>query len=511
MTTNECDRWASLADQDALGEVLSVADARFLRDHAQHCGFCRAESRAYDSLAGALRDETKLTEPFALLDAGRVGWRERFGARSARVKWLATGLAAAAALALIPAVKRALAPTSAAIASAAPSAATLVLRAGQANVNGGASRVGEQLAPGNRVDVEHGRACAGFEPGVWACLGDRSSVEVGALGEHRSLKLLRGRVLARLEPQPAGRTFAVEAVRVSVLAKGTLFAVELDAQDTLVRLYEGSVQLRAVDGRELTLRAPAAARVGAQIEARLLPDRAPPQDQELIALSRIGAKSADSRLAVTSLPAGAQVSLDGTVLGPAPISALVPNGAVRLGVELGGYAPVTERITLSPASSTTRDYELSALEGAAANEVNSRLPTPRAGTEAAGESVARATPAELLTRARSARAAGRYADAARQYRQLLQVFPQSDEARVSLVSLGELSLSELGDARAALQSFDAYLKHGGGLTQEARYGRIRALGRLGRRGEERSAIESFLNDYPKSVQAASLRAKLENR
>ena len=58
------------------------------------------------------------------------------------------------------------------------------------------------------------------------------------------------------------------------------------------------------------------------------------------------------------------------------------------------------------------------------------------------------------------------------------------------------------------RSFDAYLRSGGGLVQEARYGRIRALRKLGRASEERAAIARFIADYPKSVQAASLRARL---
>jgi hypothetical protein len=76
------------------------------------------------------------------------------------------------------------------------------------------------------------------------------------------------------------------------------------------------------------------------------------------------------------------------------------------------------------------------------------------------------------------------------------------------VSLGELLLSELADPAGALRSFESYLKAPGALTPEARYGRIRALGRLGRVAAEQAAIEQFVHDYPRSVQAANLKAKL---
>jgi outer membrane protein assembly factor BamD (BamD/ComL family) len=94
------------------------------------------------------------------------------------------------------------------------------------------------------------------------------------------------------------------------------------------------------------------------------------------------------------------------------------------------------------------------------------------------------------------------------YGRLIAQHPGSAEALAALVSLGELQLSQFGDAKAALKSFDAYVRAGGSLAQEARYGRIRALRKLGRHAEEQAAIDRFLADYPHSVQAATLRARL---
>ncbi|MGC4086536.1 MAG: PEGA domain-containing protein [Polyangiaceae bacterium] len=506
MSSRECERWTGLSDQEALGEELSEFDARFLQQHPAQCAYCAAESRAFSALSGSLEDAQLLGSPLELAPE-----RARFGLvrRIPRPAWLAAALAAAALIAA-PLLKRTL-DTKPAPSATAPSAATLLLRSGNAEVDGAPAVVGVQLSEKSRLDSQQGRFCAGFEPGVWTCMGEHSRAEVGALGAHRSLKLLSGRVLARLDPQPSGRTFAVETAQVSVLAKGTLFAVELDGRgETLVRLYEGSVALRASGGRELTLRAPSEARVGASIEARAMTAAPERRDQELIALTHLGSPQSASRLSVSSLPSGAGVLVDGTPLGPAPVSALVPSGGLRLSLELSGYAPVSERLSLQGGAAVTRDYELAALPPLADNRPAAVAPA-RAVDVSASDSATRATPAELLTRARAARASGRFAEAAHVYRQLMQAFPHSAEARVSLVSLGEMSLSELNDARSALGSFDAYLKQGGGLTQEARYGRIRALGRLGRKAQERAAIESFLTDYPQSVQAASLRGKLESR
>jgi tetratricopeptide (TPR) repeat protein len=115
---------------------------------------------------------------------------------------------------------------------------------------------------------------------------------------------------------------------------------------------------------------------------------------------------------------------------------------------------------------------------------------------------------ELLVRARSLRASGRALEASQAYRHLISTWPRSPEARVGLISLGELELSELSEPAAALRDFTAYLKARGSLDPEARYGRIRALGRLGRQAEELSEARDFVRDYPSSLQASDLRTRL---
>jgi tetratricopeptide (TPR) repeat protein len=115
---------------------------------------------------------------------------------------------------------------------------------------------------------------------------------------------------------------------------------------------------------------------------------------------------------------------------------------------------------------------------------------------------------ELLNDARALRAASRYGAAAERYRQLLREHPRSAEARAALVSLGQLELSQLGRAEAALELFERYLTVQGPLAQEARYGKIQALARLGREAQERSEIQAFLRDHRQSPLAPDLRARL---
>jgi predicted TPR repeat methyltransferase len=97
--------------------------------------------------------------------------------------------------------------------------------------------------------------------------------------------------------------------------------------------------------------------------------------------------------------------------------------------------------------------------------------------------------------------------AARTYRELIRLHPRSSAARTVLVSLGQVELAKR--PAAALRSFDRYLEGGKGvLREEASYGRIRALRRLGRREAERAGIERHLIDHPNGMYVAQLRSRL---
>jgi len=114
---------------------------------------------------------------------------------------------------------------------------------------------------------------------------------------------------------------------------------------------------------------------------------------------------------------------------------------------------------------------------------------------------------EMLRRAQDLLADGQRQAAIRAYRELVTRHGTSAEARAALVSLGDLLLAE-GDAREALGYFERYVRAGGPLGEEARYGRIEALSRVGQRDVAIDAIDDFLRRYPNSVHAERLRTKV---
>jgi outer membrane protein assembly factor BamD (BamD/ComL family) len=115
------------------------------------------------------------------------------------------------------------------------------------------------------------------------------------------------------------------------------------------------------------------------------------------------------------------------------------------------------------------------------------------------------TPSQWVAQARARRNAGDAKGAIAAYEQLIERHPTSAAARTAMVSLGQLHL-DLDEPRPALKWFERYLaKPGGPLAEDAAYGRIRALGALGRTKAEREAVDDFLSSYPASSYAAKLR------
>jgi len=118
--------------------------------------------------------------------------------------------------------------------------------------------------------------------------------------------------------------------------------------------------------------------------------------------------------------------------------------------------------------------------------------------------------AQLFSDANQARRASNPGRATELYRLLQRKFPRSQEAQLSLVTLGSLQLNG-GNAGGALATFNRYLSHGGrSLEAEALYGKAQALRRLGRASEERSVWERLLARYPGSGYAPQARERLDS-
>ena len=115
---------------------------------------------------------------------------------------------------------------------------------------------------------------------------------------------------------------------------------------------------------------------------------------------------------------------------------------------------------------------------------------------------------ELFSAANRARVAGDAALAIATYRRLEAEYPSSSEAVTARLSLGMLHLQS-GAPALALEQFRAYRSatRGPGLA-EALFGEARALGRLGRRDEERALLRELLEKFPRSAYASAAQKRL---
>jgi TolA-binding protein len=120
------------------------------------------------------------------------------------------------------------------------------------------------------------------------------------------------------------------------------------------------------------------------------------------------------------------------------------------------------------------------------------------------------SPAALFAHANAVRRAGDVREAIILYQTLRQQFPDSSQALLSAISMGDLLLGE-GDAVHAVAAYGAYLQYSprGSLTEEALFGKARGLALLGRATEEKQTWEELVRRFPRSAYqpAASRRLK----
>jgi ferric-dicitrate binding protein FerR (iron transport regulator) len=488
VSSADCERWMALSDEAAVGQALSERDQAWLVQHPRGCNECGREADFYASLRDAVGRPEVLVLPSS---TGR-----RVARRSPVRTAMVVTLALAASVALVVGVARKtgerITPTSV---SEPPRSARLLLASGSARLGTAAAQAGQAVAHGERVSTDDGLACMAVASSITVCLDAMSAATVSLADPKQIIVYLeKGRLLARLDQQPAGRTFVVRTAQAEVRALGTRFSVGLsnDGQ-TQVRLHEGKLAVRATSQVASDLVAPAEARVGEDIRVAPMPPLASQDDDllsDLSALPRTGSR-AIARLA--SVPAGALVSFDNVALGKTPVSTILTADAhVRLA--MAGYVPVSEWLSVTDGVTIDRTFALTALPG----------PLPEKPARAR-HGVPSSSPSHLLAAAQALRARGAYDACAHTYRRLWSEFPGSEEAKVSMISLGELELGKRNRPAAAVEAFSAYLRVGGSLEREARYGRIRALRALGRDGEADAESATFLRDYPTSIQAAALR------
>lgn len=518
-----CERLLEIDLGRAEGREPTEEERAFCGAHLATCADCRAERDALDALAESDPGETSSRNDVArrrFVDdlLAKADARDRAAkagpASRARLAAAAAIVAAAAAAVAIVLWARpdasATSPDSGAVAPLGP--ARVLLASGQLTATGAGAAVGDVVAPGSQLTTGSGELWIGLPTDLTIALGPGTRVSVRRLDQDALvLSLEGGRLLISAVPGRKGPPLSVTTRAGTVTVKGTVLSIEDRPDGVGVHVARGSVEIG--DG------APGKGRRLGPSEAIALgngPARPARPEEDAVLLESAAAfdlldPGVSTLVDLRSVPSGAAATIDGSALGRTPLVAAVRPGHRRLEISLGGRLPVHELVDVSPGGALTRVFELQSASAALASAAASGGAEQDASQKATRPSAKPASAADLLHRAQERRAERDFRGAAAAYKELLSMYPASDEARSALVSLGQLELDRLGEPAAALRHFDVYLdtKGAGPLGMEALYGKARALRALDRAAEERAALERFLERHPGAIQAADVRRRLD--
>ncbi|MCU0664972.1 MAG: PEGA domain-containing protein [Myxococcota bacterium] len=514
---NGCEKIVEIWSEEAAGVVPSDEDRAFAQCHLQQCHRCAAEAKAVSALsvAGGLDPAPALIdfERRRFIEDSVRKHREALAARQRGAKrWPALALAAAAVALLTLGSSLAwfnvgsqdpMGPSAVAKDSVPvrpdPFEARLVVVAGEVFVGGRAVTAG-RLGMDDELETGRGMAVLAVAPGVLAHLSPNTGV--GAIRMETKaveLGLRHGRLLLEVDPEVVEGAVAVSTREGQVTVKGTVFAVSDVAEEVAVATLRGSVDVQKGDSSVAVI----AGERYSLTHAETRPLSAEEVDLARRNLSTIELSSCTSCacLEIVTNPPGASVTLDDRELGTTPIHAEVARGQYALSIALEGHDAIRERLRVQAQQPLTRSFSLVARKWSASPK------RPSSSFEKAGQALEVDI---LVSQARAARKQGDWLLAAQTYERIIASYPDSFEARSSWVALGYVQLEHLAQPEVALVSFEEYLRRqvGGSLTQEASYGRILALYRLGQTQREKAAIEDFLRRFPTAIESQSVKERL---
>jgi TolA-binding protein len=218
-------------------------------------------------------------------------------------------------------------------------------------------------------------------------------------------------------------------------------------------------------------------------------------------------RTLDAQLTVRSIPEDADVSIDGIHTGKTPLSIALRPGHHRLRVWRDGETRV-EALDVGQGDVVVRRYELSSTAIEESTSYQGDTPDPTSFAAQAPSPTAR----QMLDRAQHMRAERRFQEASEAFRELLVRYPRSAEASTCLVSLANIELNALHRPRSSLHLYERYLstQPNGVLSQEALFGKARALRALGRQSDEVRVLRQYLQLFPNAIRAKDAQDRLSD-
>jgi TolA-binding protein len=293
----ECQRWAGLADLEALGEPLPSDGRAFQQAHELACADCAREATIWRGMrlaeAAGAPDEAEVEHILSLAGAARLRVASSRRWRSAVV--VVGGVTACAAAMLL---------------WLSGSSGQPHLPAHDLQARLAAPAASKKQAPDGASAEPTARGpdqgCSELVPGATVCLAPGTLLGRRALsGPAREVEVSLGRAVVSLAPQLPGMSFSLTTSAGKVTAVGTIFSVDVSADGTTIaRVVEGKVWARfgSQTGAQ-ALHAGQALRLGEQ-QARALSDQEREADLALLGSSAAPPSASPSASAAKPAPAG---------------------------------------------------------------------------------------------------------------------------------------------------------------------------------------------------------------
>lgn len=323
---------------------------------------------------------------------------------------------------------------------------------GDVRSDDGTIAMGAEIPVAERIRTGDGQAALSLPTGIAAGLAKNTSVRVLWSGNtHFGVSLLSGMALFSVDPIQTRDRFFVDTPAGTIHVTGTLFSVVVSPQgDVFVKRHLGSLRVERSNGETI---------------------------------------------AITD---GALVQLNGHPSG---------SGAPAINEQMLSQLQAFRCMDRGDLFTELAHFECLGLQAGAAASKSPAPPQRAAGPEAR-ETVPSIK--ALMSRARQQKASGDWPGAADAYRTLIRLYPDADEARTSMVSLGQIQLNHLGNVNGALKLFGRYLNRPGPLAQEALFGKAEAYRALGDRSMEEKTLAEFLSRFPRGLYAQSVSGRLDH-
>ncbi len=289
--------------------------------------------------------------------------------------------------------------------------------------------------PAPAVVAQGRRQLAGVADGTGLWMEDGAVVRTLRNDTQEAHFLLeRGTAVAVVGPNEAGYRFRVETPRALVTAHGTIFSVRVDDdQGELYRVIEGDVEVVDKGG---------------------------------------GEQRVEAGLELSAGQTGAEEAAVDRLLGDLLIASWPADEAIAF------VDQIHRRLTVGPSESGS--------DVPAADDAVGAVTIPGTHID------------ELTLLARQHQLDREFEAASVVYEELISTYPVDRAAWYSHVALGQMKLNAMARPDEALVHFNEYLslEPAGTLSEEARFGRVKALSQLGRLAEAIAAATDYLERHP---------------